>query len=245
MITGAGAGIGLSIVKGLLEAQTVSLVVAVDLAIDELQVLASSRPGKLVAVSGDVSDRLVNKKAIDTVIRTRGKLDSLILNAAVLRPVGPTAEINVEEWKRLIDVNFIALVHAIQLALPHLRKSRGQVLFTSSGVAARPFPAWIPYACSKASVNCLASCLTVEENQVSFLCITPGIVDSGMQRHVRDNEKSNLPPDQYKWLASLHAEGKLLRPEEPAGSFVKLALGGVPKVLNGLVVPWDDPRLVC
>lgn len=58
-------------------------------------------------------------------------------------------------------------------------------------------------------------------------------------------EESNLPPNQYKWLASLHAEGKLLRPEEPAGSFVKLTLGRVPEGLNGLVVPWDDARLVC
>jgi hypothetical protein len=56
-------------------------------------------------------------------------------------------------------------------------------------------------------------------------------------------DKSNMGTEQYDWLFSLHTEGELLRPEQPAHSFVTLALKGVPKSLNGMVISWDDPRI--
>ena len=119
MITGAGGGIGLSIVQRLLEHQAVSLVVAVDVAVAELEALRRSNPSRLVVVAGDVSQRLVNYTAIEIAIQSKGKLDCIILNAAVLCPVGPVAEISIEDWKRLIDVNFVGLVHAVRLLTFH------------------------------------------------------------------------------------------------------------------------------
>lgn len=52
-----------------------------------------------------------------------------------------------------------------------------------------------------------------------------------------------MPSHQYKWLSELHAKGGLLPPERPASSFVRLAVDGIPKDLNGLVVGWDDARI--
>jgi hypothetical protein len=57
-------------------------------------------------------------------------------------------------------------------------------------------------------------------------------------------EKANLPPEQYAWLDGLHKSKKLLDPAEPARSFVKLALNGIPRGVNGQVVAWDDIRIV-
>lgn len=163
IITGAGAGIGLSIVKGLLEAEAVSLVVAVDLVIDKLEVLAHSRPHKLVALSGDASNRLVNQKAIAVAIQTRGKLDCIILNAAVLRPVGHMTEINVEDWKRLIDINFIALVHAVRCRLILDRSSLSMFADPASFAAPppeqRPGPFYVLRSCSAAISSMGTICL--------------------------------------------------------------------------------------
>ncbi|KIW90073.1 uncharacterized protein Z519_09504 [Cladophialophora bantiana CBS 173.52] len=89
----------------------------------------------------------------------------------------------------------------------------------------------------------LCAGLAVEEDQVTMLCVTPGIVDSTQQAEVRNEHKSNMPPEQYKWLADLHARDELLPPQRPASSFVRLAVNEIPKALNGQVVPWDDVRI--
>lgn len=131
---------------------------------------------------------------------------------------------------------------------------------TSSGVSLIPYQGWIAYACAKSAMNYLCSSLSLEEPQIAFICITPGIVDTGMQKEVRDHRKSmlclrilvliriqadqnNLPIEQYNWLKDLYAKGGLLRPEQPARSFVHLAVNGIPPEIVGTVVPWDDSRI--
>lgn len=84
----------------------------------ELEALLPAHGERLAVIEGDVSDRSVNQRAIETAIDRRGKLDGVILNAGILRPVGPAADTSVEEWKRLFDVNFFATVHAVSSCLP-------------------------------------------------------------------------------------------------------------------------------
>lgn len=60
---------------------------------------------------------------------------------------------------------------------------------TSSGVSITPNAAWVAYACAKRAMNCLCAGLTVEEPSVMCVCITPGIVDTGIQKEVREERK--------------------------------------------------------
>lgn len=120
IVTGAGRGIGLSIVQQLLEDPAISFVVAVDLRVAGLEDLQKVQSDRLVAVAGDVSDRVTNQTAIDVAIQRKGRLDCMILNAARLHPVGLVAEIDMENWKQLTNVNFFGLVHAVHLLRPQL-----------------------------------------------------------------------------------------------------------------------------
>jgi hypothetical protein len=52
-----------------------------------------------------------------------------------------------------------------------------------------------------------------------------------------------MPEDQYKWLADLHAKGQMLSPDQPASTFVKLALHGIPQAAAGKALYWNDPRV--
>lgn len=47
-------------------------------------------------------------------------------------------------------------------------------------------------------------------------------------------------PELQKFLNALKAEGRLLKPEEPAAAFAKLVEIGIPKDLNGQTVYWED-----
>lgn len=42
-----------------------------------------------------------------------------------------------------------------------------------------------------------------------------------------------------RFLSSLKAEGRLLKPEQPAAAFVKIAETGVPDEMNGKTLNWD------
>ncbi|KAH8816702.1 hypothetical protein F5884DRAFT_818653 [Xylogone sp. PMI_703] len=243
LITGAGNGIGLAIVNTLLSSHQ-ARIMAVDIDGTHLWPLISKYPGYLEVLVGDVSSREVNECAVERAISTFGHLDVIILNAGILKPVGTIAETKVSDWKRLFDVNFFALLHAIQIALPHLRSRNGNIIMTSSGVSVNPYPAWVAYASSKRAMNGLCAGLKLEEPDISCICITPGIANTGMQKEVREEHENSLPSEQYQWLNNLYKAGKLLSPDQPASAFAKLALNGIPKKLSGQLIAWDDAQVV-
>lgn len=116
-------GIGLAITKGLLADPTLSLIVGVDIKTAELEKLLPSE-NRLAIVQGDVSERATNQTAVETAIQRGGKLDCIILNAAILRPVGPAAVTKVEDWKTLFDVNFFGPLHAVSSLFEQAQRVR-------------------------------------------------------------------------------------------------------------------------
>lgn len=60
---------------------------------------------------------------------------------------------------------------------------------------------------------------------------------------IRQTDKKDMPTDQHEWTVGLYERGELLRPDQPAASFVKLALHGIPSTVVGQMVEWDDVRI--
>ena len=52
-----------------------------------------------------------------------------------------------------------------------------------------------------------------------------------------------MPKKQYEWLSTAHARGEMLKPEQPASSFTRLVVNGIPPDLKGQVIAWDDARI--
>jgi NAD(P)-dependent dehydrogenase (short-subunit alcohol dehydrogenase family) len=113
ILTGAGSGIGLSIVNLLLSDPHVALVVAVDLITAPLVPVRSQHGDRIELIQGDVSERSTSEAAISTALSKLGRIDAIILNAAVLGPISSIADGDVVEWKRLFDVNFFSLLHTV------------------------------------------------------------------------------------------------------------------------------------
>lgn len=90
-----------------------ALVVAIDLNRNQLESLVPEYAEKLEIVLGDISKRSTSEEAIKKAIFRGGGLDCIILNAAVQRPVGRITETRVEDWQRLFDVDFFALLHTV------------------------------------------------------------------------------------------------------------------------------------
>ena len=243
-------GIGLAVTKYLVQSN--NNVVIISRSVNPLQQLKQSFPKQVEVLSGDVSDSSLAKKAVDLAVESFGTLDALVLNHGILGQVGKVADADPQQWKEGMDVNFISLVafvriyHAyvyiynfcvadleqVKAALPALRASRGKIIFTSSGAAISPYKGWGLYGASKAAMNHLALTLGAEEPDVTSVSVRPGMVDTEMQRELREDHSTTLEADMHGKFTTVYKEGKLLKPEQPGHVIAKLALDA-PKSLSG------------
>lgn len=185
----------------------------------------------MAVVVGDVSQPETSARAVETAVARFGAVNSLILNAGVLAPVDTVANANVDEWRRLFDINFFAVVDLIQHALPELKKSGGNILAVSSGASTSAYTAWGAYGASKAAVNHLIKTVATEEG-IGALSVAPGVVDTSMQADIRNTFGERMGANLQKFV-DLHANNQLLPPEVPAAVYTNLALRGWSDLLNG------------
>jgi NAD(P)-dependent dehydrogenase (short-subunit alcohol dehydrogenase family) len=120
----------------------------------------------------------------------------------------------------------------VKAALPLLRESSGKIVLVSSGAAVSAYATWGCYGASKAVLNHLATTLAVEEPNVTTISIRPGIVDTEMQRELREIHHAAMDKADAEKFASLKSSGKLLRPDQPGNVLAKVAIGA-PKELSG------------
>lgn len=81
-------------------------------------------------------------------------------------------------------------------------------------------------------MNHLALSLGEEEPDVTTISIRPGMVDTELQRELREDHATTLEPQVHSKFTTVHKEGKLLKPEQPGHVMAKLVLDG-PKELSG------------
>lgn len=81
-------------------------------------------------------------------------------------------------------------------------------------------------------MNNLAMSLGSEEPDVTSVTIRPGMVDTEMQRELREEHGSTLDAEMHSKFTSVHKDGKLLKPEQPGHVMAKLVLDA-PKDLSG------------
>ncbi|KAL2833746.1 hypothetical protein BDW59DRAFT_138129 [Aspergillus cavernicola] len=242
IVTGASRGIGLAITKYLLSSPSAHNVVVIARSIAPLQDLKNTYPHQVAVLDGDLADLTLGQKAVDLAIKTFGGFDGIVLNHGILGQVGKIATADIDEWKRGYDVNFFSLVSFVTAALPVLRERKGRIVFTSSGASVSAYRGWGLYGSTKAAMNHLALSLGEEEPDVTSVSIRPGMVDTEMQRELREDHATTLEPQVHSKFTTVHKEGKLLKPEQPGYVMAKLVLDA-PKELSGRFLSWNDGLL--
>ena len=111
-------------------------------------------------------------------------------------------------------------------AIPALRKSQGRIIFTSSGAAVSTYSGWGAYGASKAALNHLAMSISIEEPSITCIAIRPGVVNTDMQKELREVHASKMSENDAAKFHGLHQTGGLLTPEQPGQVIAKLALDG-------------------
>ncbi len=132
---------------------------------------------KVLARPCDVSNETQVKDLVAFTLRELGSLDALVLNAGVYGPMGPTETVDLNEWRRAIDINLFGVLLPCREAIPHFKKAgRGKIVVLSGGGATNPRPNISSYAASKAAVVRLTETLALElqPHGIDVNAIAPG-----------------------------------------------------------------------
>lgn len=204
-VTGGASGIGKAITRSLV-AQGATVVIA-DRQDDIVHQVADELGGKAKRVQGvvlDVRDAGAVAQAIEGVFATHGRLDYLFNNAGT-GTAGEAQDLTLDDWKYVVDVNLMGVIHGVHAAYPRMMKQGfGHIVNTASTAGLTPTPFIIPYVATKHAVVGLSRSLRLEGRaygvHVSALC--PGVIrtpllDNG-GRYGRT--KVDVPPDQQKVL---------------------------------------------
>ncbi|KAH7077992.1 hypothetical protein BKA63DRAFT_410546 [Paraphoma chrysanthemicola] len=244
ILTGASRGIGLAIAHHLLSRQhKLVLISRTHSALDNLHYQYGSE--RVEVLAGDLADPSLAAKAVELAKERWGRLDALVVNHGTLEPVKKVADSTVEEWKGAFGINVFSAVGLIQASLPLLRASHGRIILTSSGAAVSAYQGWGAYGAGKAVLNHLALTLSVEEAEVTTISVRPGVVDTEMQREIREVHHDSMSEKDRIKFAGLKTDGGLLRPEQPGHVIAKLAVaeGQDFRGLSGKFLNWNDQSL--
>lgn len=176
LVTGGGTGIGRGIAEAFAAAG--ARVALAGRRPEPLEETAGAIGEAAIAVPGDVTKEDDRRRIVAETVSGLGGLDVLV-NCAGAVVSRPAAELDEEEWERMLRVNLTAVMLLSRQALPHLRKRRGCIVNVSTGASLQPVPGYAAYGASKAALNYASQVLAMEaapDVRVNVIC--PGGVDT-------------------------------------------------------------------
>lgn len=134
LVTGGGKGIGRAVVdRFIAEGARVGVLVRSEA---DAEGLLAAHGAAVCPVLGDVRDWETNQRAVEAVVATYGKLDTLVPNAGVYDFSDRFEDIAgadlAERYRQLFDVNVLGYLLAARAGLEALRETRGSIVFTLS-----------------------------------------------------------------------------------------------------------------
>jgi NAD(P)-dependent dehydrogenase (short-subunit alcohol dehydrogenase family) len=223
LVTGASSGIGRATALRLAaEGADVALVARNRAALEETAVAARKTGRKAIVVPVDVTSAEHCERAVDAAVKGLGKLDILV-NAAGIIGSGSISDTMGEDWNAMMRVNLDSVFHLTQLAVPHLKRTRGTIVNVSSVTGTRAFPGLLAYCVSKAAVDQLTRCaaLDLAPDGVRVNAINPGVVVTELHRRAGFDEERYAAFLEHS--RETHPLGRVGEADEIAESIVWLA----------------------
>jgi NAD(P)-dependent dehydrogenase (short-subunit alcohol dehydrogenase family) len=162
-ITGAGSGLGLELAQALAgDGWSLGLF---DRNLEKLTAVEGTLSAAgipVLAYPGDVTQADELTVAVNSFAATHDGLDLMINNAGVAG-CGTLMEIPLEDWRWIIDINLMGVVHGCRAAVPHLqRNGSGLLINVASAAAFASAPGMGSYNATKAAVLSLSETLSSE-----------------------------------------------------------------------------------
>lgn len=183
VVTGGGSGIGRSLC--LLLGRRGASVHVVDRSRESAEAVADqvrAGGGSAVAHEVDVTDAVAVQQLADDVLAA-GPVD-LLFNNAGIGHAGAVVDSTLEDWRAVVEVNLMGVVHGLHAFLPGLvaQDRPAHVVNTASMAGLMPSAGMVPYSTTKAAVVGLSEALDREVvgQGVRVHALCPGVIDTNI-----------------------------------------------------------------
>ena len=214
LITGGGSGLGAGMARYL--AERGARVTICGRRAESIARVADSIGPACRAVQGDVTVAADRERILAAAVEHGGGLFALLNNAGNMYR-GPITALDQDRLLAIFNSNVIAGMLLTGLAVPHLLKTQGAIIFVGSVHARRAFPGASPYAATKGAIEVLTRVLAAElgASRIRVNCVVPGGVFTEI------NQRAGLFDDatarkRLESMAALHALGRIGTEQEIA-----------------------------
>lgn len=228
VVTGASRGIGRVLTLGLAKRGAAVVGTAREMdsspgtggTLRETFEMVEAAGGKGLAVPCRITEEAEAQRLIDQAHRAFGRIDILVNNAGT-HPHKALAEMTLDEWNELLDVNLTAPFLLTRAVLPTMKQQRsGHILNLSSGAGiARPRPDVTAYSATKAAIDRITHNLAHEmrEHGIAVNSLMPGILLTDMNAGRGVGDPVEIVEEPGLWIlaqAPSNFTGQIVRRED-------------------------------
>lgn len=201
LVTGGSRGLGFVLAERLLrEGCRVAICGRDPEALERARARLSTNPGgEVIALRCDISDAEAVQALVEEVVERFGSLDLLVNNASIIQ-VAPLEALELDDFRRAIDIDFMGMVHTTLSALPHMRaRGSGRIVNITSIGGKVAVPHLLPYDAAKFAAVGFSEGLRAEvaRDGIRVTTIVPGLMRTGSPVHV---EYRGQPGKEYVWF---------------------------------------------
>jgi NAD(P)-dependent dehydrogenase (short-subunit alcohol dehydrogenase family) len=178
VITGTSSGLGQSLVKKLRES-----------GYETIGISKSPSPETDYICNLQLSDNI--RGVFNDLIPRINTVDYLILNAGVLGKIDKANEINEKDLFNVFQVNLFSNKLILDLLINSPVDIKNVILI-SSGASLKAYDGWISYCLTKSALNQLARCYALENDNIKFISLAPGIIQTKMQDEIIINSEDRF-----------------------------------------------------
>lgn len=205
LITGATSGIGEATFKqAILKGHTVFVTGRNEKTLIEL----TSDLKNAYYLASDVTDSNDVKTMVEKAVSDMGGIDVLVNNAGI-GIFDNLIDAKLEDWHTMVDVNIKGMLNVLHFSLPHLIKSKGQVINLGSVASHHVFPSSGVYCATKHAVLAISESIRAElSKKVRITTVSPGSVNTpfiektknpDLLNQFRSSFENGMP---VEWVAS-------------------------------------------
>lgn len=245
LITGAAAGIGAATAEHF--ARLGAALALVDINGERLNELVQKNESifqaKPLIIVADV--RKDAQRIIDATVSHFGHLDVLVNNAGTAVP-GGIETTTLEQFDDIMNLNVRSVLHLTMIAVPHLLKTKGNIVNVSSAAGLRAAANLLAYCMSKSALDQFTRCVALElaPKGVRVNAVNPGSIITDL--HYTFGRRAESYEEFLAEINSKHPLGRAGTAVEVAAGIAFLANEESASFVTGTTLPIDGGRiLVC
>lgn len=188
LVVGGGRGIGRAIAQAFArEGAKVAVLARTQTQVEETAQSIQAAGGVALALVGDVASPADIDSAISTIEQRLGCVQVLVNSAARQRPIGPFADVDIDDWWNTFQVNLRGPAMVCRRVIPAMIKAgSGKIINMSGGGATSPRANFTAYGVSKAALVRFTETLAEElkPHNIQVNAIAPGAVRTQMTEEI-------------------------------------------------------------